>query len=65
LTAKTECLADPELERAAKARQPVRQSNIAEQISRVPKVPYLAAEGQLVGHEDEWAEINDVERAVV
>lgn len=38
-------------------------SNIAEQISRIPKVPYLAAEGQLIGHEDEWETVNEVEKA--
>ena len=33
-------------------------SNIAEQIAQMPKAPYIAAEGQLANHEDEWESIN-------
>lgn len=40
-------------------------SNIAEEISRMPKQPYMAAEGQIAGREDEWETINEVQRAVV
>jgi hypothetical protein len=40
-------------------------SNIAEQISQMPKNPYMVAEGQIAGREKEWEEINEVQRAVV
>jgi hypothetical protein len=40
-------------------------SNIAEQIAQMPKNPYVAAEGQIAGREQEWEEINEVARAVV
>jgi hypothetical protein len=40
-------------------------SNIAEQISQMPKTPYMVAEGQIAGRESEWETINDVQRAVV
>jgi hypothetical protein len=39
-------------------------SNIAEQISQMPKAPYLVAEGQIEGREGEWGTINEVQRAV-
>ena len=40
-------------------------SNIAEEIGRMPKQPYMAAEGQIAGRESEWETINDVQRAVI
>jgi Phage P22-like portal protein len=40
-------------------------SNIAEEIGRIPKTPFLAAEGQIDGREEEWRTINEVQRAVV
>lgn len=40
-------------------------SNIAGEIARMPKTPYIVAEGQIEGREDEWENINDDPRAVV
>lgn len=40
-------------------------SNIAEQISQMPKNPYVAAEGQIAGRETEWRQMNEVQQAVV
>jgi len=40
-------------------------SNIAEQIALMPKSPYMIADGQIAGYEDEWESINTVPRAVV
>lgn len=40
-------------------------SNMAEQVAQMPKSPYIAAEGQIAGHEDEWEEINITPRGVI
>lgn len=40
-------------------------SNIAEQISLMPKTPYRAAEGSIAGRESEWETINEVQRSVI
>ena len=39
------------------------RSNEAEAIGLAPKVPFIAAEGQLEGHEQEWAQANRVSYA--
>ncbi|MDH4230290.1 MAG: hypothetical protein OEW11_11205 [Nitrospirota bacterium] len=38
---------------------------IIEQIALAPRVPWVAAEGQIVGREHEWAEANTTARAVL
>lgn len=40
-------------------------SNIAEQIAQMPKTPYIGAEGQFAGREDEWRDINTDPRAFI
>ncbi len=40
-------------------------SNIAGEIARMAKTPYIVAEGQIAGREAEWEEINEVPRAVI
>lgn len=40
-------------------------SNIAEQIAQMPKTPYIGAEGQFLGREDEWEHINEDPRAYI
>lgn len=40
-------------------------SNIAEQVGQIPKSPYVAAEGQLANHEEEWENANVDPRAVL
>lgn len=40
-------------------------SNIAEQISQIPKNPFRVPVGGIAGREGEWATINEVARAVV
>lgn len=40
-------------------------SNIAEEIARMPKTPYMVVEGQIAGRENEWETINEVQRAVI
>jgi len=40
-------------------------SNMAEQVGQMPKTPYIAAEGQIANHEDEWENINNLPQAVV
>lgn len=40
-------------------------SNIAEQVGSIPKSPYVAAEGQIDGYEDIWADANVDPKAVL
>lgn len=40
-------------------------SNIAGEIARMPKTPYIVAVGQILGREEEWETINDEPRSVV
>jgi hypothetical protein len=40
-------------------------SNIAGHIMQAPKSPFVIAEGQLEGHEDEWEEVNNIPRAAL
>ena len=40
-------------------------SNIAGEIARMSKSPYIAAEGQILGREDEWASIHEDPRGVI
>jgi hypothetical protein len=40
-------------------------SNIAEQIAQMPKTPYIGAEGQFLGREEEWESVNTDPRAFI
>ncbi len=40
-------------------------SNIAGEIARTSKAPYIIAEGQILGREEEWADMNEDPRTVV
>lgn len=40
-------------------------SNIAEQVGQIPKSPYIAEEGQIANHEEEWENANIDPRAVL
>lgn len=41
------------------------RSAFAERVALTPKAPYIAAEGQLEGHEDEWENANTANRPVL